>query len=281
MANGDVNSVRMIGAVLTKPAWAADLPRLVVGTLQRQQWGRWSTTVANAWGSVAIEAFSKRFERDPVAGRSQVGFEPGGSAQSLDWTKQATGGTVALGWPQGFAVGGNKAATTVKVTHEGSGKPWLTFTSKAAVPVLQPFSSGYRITKTVTPVEQKVKGAYSRGDVLRIKLDIDVQADATWVVINDPVPGGASILGSGLGRDSAMDTQSENTDERGWLAYQERSFEAYRAYYRYLPKGSFSVEYTVRLNNEGRFAMPVTRVEALYNPEMFGELPNAGVVVGP
>ncbi|WP_374593190.1 alpha-2-macroglobulin [Aquabacterium sp.] len=284
MSNGDVNSVRMIGAVLTKPAWATDLPRLVVGTLQRQQWGRWSTTVANAWGSVAIEAFSKRFERDPVAGRSQVGFEPGGtasSAQLLDWAKQASGGTVALGWPQGFAVGGNKAATTVKVTHDGSGKPWLTFTSKAAVPVLQPFSSGYRITKTVTPVEQKVKGTYSRGDVLRIKLDIDVQADATWVVLNDPVPGGATLLGSGLGRDSAMDTQSENADERGWLAYQERSFEAYRAYYRYLPKGAFSVEYTVRLNNPGTFGLPQTRMEAMYAPEMFGESPNAAVVVKP
>jgi uncharacterized protein YfaS (alpha-2-macroglobulin family) len=284
MANGDVNSVRMIGAVLAKPAWATDLPRLVTGTLQRQQWGRWSTTVANAWGSVAIEAFSKRFERDPVAGRSQVGFEPGGtasSAQSIDWARQASGGTVALGWPQGFAVGGNKAATTVKVTHEGSGKPWITFTSKAAVPVLQPFGSGYRITKTVTPVEQKVKGAYSRGDVLRIKLDIDVQADATWVVINDPVPGGASILGNGLGRDSAMDTDSEKQDDRGWLAYQERSFEAFRAYYRYLPKGAFSVEYTVRLNNPGTFNMPQTRMEAMYAPEMFGESPNAAVVVKP
>ena len=281
MSNGDVNSVRMILGALNKPGWAADMPRLVTGTLQRQQRGSWSTTVSNAWGSVAIEAFSKRFERDPVAGRSQVGFEPGGTSQSLDWAKQATGGTLALGWPQGFAVGGNKASTTVKVTHEGSGKPWITFTSKAAVPVLQPFSSGYRITKTVTPVEQKTKGVYSRGDVLRIKLDIDVQADATWVVLNDPVPGGASILGNGLGRDSAMDTQSENTDERGWLAYQERSFEAYRAYYRYLPKGSFSVEYTVRLNNPGTFGLPQTRMEAMYAPEMFGESPNAAVVVKP
>lgn len=288
MANGDVNSVRMIGAVLAKPAWASDLPRLVVGTLQRQQRGSWSTTVANAWGSVAIEAFSKRFEREPVAGRSQVGFEPGGAAPSvlsLDWARPEViangGGTLKLGWPRGFAVGGNKAASAVKVSHEGSGKPWLTFTSKAAVPVLQPFSSGYRITKTVTPVEQKLKGVYSRGDVLRVHLDIDVQADATWVVINDPVPGGASLLGSGLGRDSAIDTAAEQQDERGWLAYQERSFEAFRAYYRYLPKGMFSVEYTVRLNNPGTFNMPQTRIEAMYAPEMFGEAPNAAVVVKP
>jgi len=28
------------------------------------------------------------------------------------------------------------------------------------------------------------------------------------------------------------------------------------------------------LNNPGRFELPATRVEALYAPEMFGELPN-------
>lgn len=281
MANGDVNSVRMITAVLERAGWKDDLPRLVVGTLQRHQLGKWSTTVANAWGTVAVEAFSKRFEKDPVAGQSRVAFEPGDKAQAFDWSRSAAGGTVAMGWPTGFAVAGSKAPVNVRVQHEGSGKPWITFTSKAAVPVLAPFGSGYRITKTVTPVEQKAKGQYSRGDVLRVHLDIDVQADATWVVVNDPVPGGAAILGSGLGRDGTMETNTEQEDDRGWLAYQERSFEAYRAYYRYLPKGKFSIEYTVRLNNPGTFNMPQTRVEAMYAPEMFGESPNAAMVVKP
>jgi uncharacterized protein YfaS (alpha-2-macroglobulin family) len=295
MANGDVNSVRMIVGTLDKASWKDDMPRLVTGTLQRQQAGRWSTTVANAWGSVAIEAFSKRFEKDPVAGVSKAvvalgsasspaaasASPPSTPSQSLDWSRQPTGGTLSLGWPAGFAIGGNKADATVKLSHEGSGKPWVTFTSRAAVPVLAPFGSGYRITKTITPVDPKVKGQYSRGDVLRIHLDIDVQADATWVVLNDPVPGGASILGSGLGRDSAMDTGSEQDDDRGWLAYKERSFEAFRVYYRYLPKGRFNIEYTVRLNNPGSFGLPQTRMEAMYAPEMFGESPNAAVVVKP
>jgi len=157
----------------------------------------------------------------------------------------------------------------------------VTFTSKAAVPLQAPFSAGYRINKTVTPVQQKLKGVYSRGDVLRVRVEVDVQADATWVVVNDPVPGGATILGSGLGGDSIMDTASEQTDDSAWLAYQERTFEAFRAYYRYLPKGKFHIEYTVRLNNPGTFGLPPTRVEAMYAPEMFGEWPNAAVVVKP
>lgn len=281
MVNGDVNSTRMILAVLERSAWKDDLPRIVTGTLQRQQRGAWSTTTANAWGSVAMEAFSKRFERDPVAGVTRAGFEPGAASQSLDWRQSASGETWALGWPPGFAGGGSKADTALKLTHEGSGKPWLLFTSKAAVPLAAPLSSGYRITKTITPVEQKTAGQYSRGDVLRVRLQLDAQADMSWVVIDDPVPGGATLLGNGLGRDEQINRGGERQDGRAWLAYEERGFQGFRAYYRYLPKGAFSVEYTVRLNNPGRFGVPSTRVEAMYAPEMFGESPNAPVVVQP
>jgi uncharacterized protein YfaS (alpha-2-macroglobulin family) len=41
------------------------------------------------------------------------------------------------------------------------------------------------------------------------------------------------------------------------------------------------MEYTVRLNNVGDFALPPSRVEAMYAPEMFGEVPNARVQVVP
>ncbi|MCK9687398.1 alpha-2-macroglobulin family protein [Scleromatobacter humisilvae] len=281
MVNGDVNSVRMTMAVLDRKDWVEDVPRIVTGTLQRQQFGRWSTTVANAWGSVAMEAFSKKFESVPVKGVTRAGFGVPGAATSFDWARIPAGGSLPLGWPAGFAVNGNKADANLQVDHDGTGKPWVTVTSRAAVPVTVPFGSGYRIAKTITPVEQKAAGKWSRGDVVRVHLDIDVQADATWVVVNDPVPGGAALLGTGLGNDDQISTGTEKDDQRGWLAYQERSFEAFRAYYRYLPKGAFSIEYTMRLNNPGRFGMPQTRVEAMYAPEMFGESPNAAWTVQP
>jgi uncharacterized protein YfaS (alpha-2-macroglobulin family) len=295
MANADVNSTRMIVAALDLPGWRDDLPRLVVGTLQRQQRGHWSTTVANAWGSVAMSAFAKRFETTPVSGQSQAGFVPGGPQRSWAWADKGSGGgkeggkdggTLSLGWPTDAAV--KDGSATLQLTHDGAGKPWVTLTSRAAVPLKAAFSSGLRITRSVTPVEQQTAGRFTRGDVLRVHLDVDVQADATWVVLNDPIPAGATVLGNGLGRDNRMATEGaegpdggEQQDDRVWLAYQERRFDAFRAYYRYVPKGRFSVEYTVRLNNPGTFGMPATRVEAMYAPEMFGEWPNAPVVVAP
>jgi uncharacterized protein YfaS (alpha-2-macroglobulin family) len=106
------------------------------------------------------------------------------------------------------------------------------------------------------------------------RLEIDAQSDMTWVVVSDPVPGGATILGGGLGRDSQIATRGEQRSGSAWPAYEERGFEAYRAYYEYLPRGKHVVEYTVRLNNPGRFALPPSRVEAMYAPESFGESPN-------
>ena len=113
----------------------------------------------------------------------------------------------------------------------------------------------------------------------RVRLEIEAQSDMGWVVVTDPVPAGASLLGSGLGRDSAILTAGERRE--GWVApaYEERRFDAFRAYYSYVPKGTFVVEYTVRLNNSGSFVLPATRVEAMYAPEMFGELPNATLQV--
>jgi hypothetical protein len=180
---------------------------------------------------------------------------------------------LALPWPD--------QAETLTVTQAGGGRPWLTVQSLAAIPLKAPIRAGYSITRSVVAVEQKDKARWSRGDVMRVRLEIDAQSDMTWVVVSDPIPGGATLLGSGLGRDSGIATATEKRDGAAWAAYEERSFEAFRSYYGYMPRGKQVIEYTLRLSNPGRFTLPPTRVEAMYAPETFGELPNADVEVAP
>jgi uncharacterized protein YfaS (alpha-2-macroglobulin family) len=99
------------------------------------------------------------------------------------------------------------------------------------------------------------------------------------VVVDDPIPTGATVLGTGLGRDAKLLTQGERREGWVWPAYEERRSDAFRAYYRFVPKGQWTVEYTVRFNNPGRFELPATHIEALYAPEMLGDYPNAAVEV--
>jgi hypothetical protein len=150
-----------------------------------------------------------------------------------------------------------------------------------AIPLTVPFFSGYQLSKALTAVERREPHRWSRGDLVRVQLTIQAQSDMTWVVVNDPIPAGASHLGAGLARQSHMATQGEIRKGTAWPAFEERAFEGFRAYYVYVPKGTFVVEYTIRLNQSGWFQLPSTRVEALYAPEMFGELPNAPLEVQP
>ena len=168
----------------------------------------------------------------------------------------------------------------------GSGPPChrrfqLTLQSLAAVPLKAPVRAGYSVTRSVSAVEQKNKAGWSRGDVLGVRIEVDVQSDMTWVVVSDPVLGGATILGSGLGRDSAIATRTEQRAGTAWAAYEERSFAAFRNCFAHLPRGKHVIEYSVRLDNPGTFTLPPTRVEAMYAPESFGEVPNMALEVLP
>ena len=281
MTNGDVNTARLLLAVMDDAAWKDDIGKLAGGFIGRQKNGAWQTTTANLWGGLALERFSKTFESTPVAGittamlRQPAAGEMPATPRSavVDWTKAER--AMFLPWK-------TTARESLTVTHDGAGKPWLTLQSVAAVQLKAPFSAGYAIRKTITPVEQATAGKYTRGDVLRVTLEVNASADMTWVAITDPIPGGATILGSGLGRDSQIATQGEKRSGSagiGTPAFEERSFESFRSYYDYLPKGVVKMEYTVRLNNVGDFALPPSRVEAMYAPEMFGEMPNARVKV--
>jgi len=265
MSSADANANRLLLAMLDNPAWQEEMGRLARGALGRQRKGHWDTTVANVWGVLALEEFSRKFEATPVSGTSSASL--GNSSKSMAFAPDVLQGSVMLPWPRG--------ESELQLEHVGKGKPWVTVQSLAALPLKAPLSSGYRISKTITPVEQQKPGVWSRGDVYRVHLDLEAQSDMTWVVVDDPIPASATVLGNGLGRDSKILSSGEKRTGWVWPAFEERTFEAFRSYFEFVPKGKWSVEYTVRLNNAGQFNLPPTRVEAMYSPEMFGEAPNA------
>jgi uncharacterized protein YfaS (alpha-2-macroglobulin family) len=267
----DVNPLRLILTALDADSWRQDLPRIMKAALQRQRRGAWDSTISNAWGSVAVEKFAQRFEAEEVTGITTASLQA--ATQRIDWSQVQTERVVDLPWPP--------AADTLSLEHAGTGAPWAVIQSRAAIPLRQRLDAGYHVKKTVVPVEAKAAGAVSAGDVLRVRIAVQAQSDMTWVVIDDPIPAGASHVGTALARDSAI--VATEAEAEGWCApvFVERSFVAIHAYYACMPKGETIFEYTIRLNQAGTFHLPTTRIEALYSPEMFGELPNEPFAVLP
>lgn len=243
-------------------AWKADAPLITQGLVGRQNEGRWSTTVGNVWSTVALRRFQQQAEAGPVDGMTHATL--GRTTRDAPWTA-AKAPDMQFPWP---ALG---ARGTLQLRHDGTGQPWATVSVLAAARNAQPVAHGLVVRRTVRPVEQKRPGQWSVGDVYRVKLDLESTAPQTWVVVRDAVPSGATHLGRSLSRESKLARHGEV--QAGWLqpSYVERSTESYRAYFHYVPRGRWSVEYSVRLNNAGDLKLPPARVEAMYAPEVFGE----------
>jgi hypothetical protein len=197
----------------------------------------------------------------------------GRTAAALDWSSQPDGATVTLPWPAD--------AATLRLAHEGPGRPWVLLQARAAVPLKTPLRAGYAVTRNLVAVQRQDPARWTRGDIVRVRLEIEAASDRNWVVVDDPVPAGATVLGTGLARDSALATRGERRAGSAWPAFEERATTAFRSYFEFMPRGRHVVEYTLRLNHAGRFGLPPTRVEAMYAPEMQGEQPNAIWEVAP
>jgi len=272
MVSADVNANRLVLSLLDSTSWPGlneEVPKLMRGTLARQVQGHWDTTTANAWGTLALEKFAKKYEKTPVSGTTTVHL--GAENPKVNWSQNPAGQTLSLEWPTGKG--------ELQIDHTGAGKPWSIVKSQAALPLKAPLMSGYRIHKSWIPIDQKKPGQWTKGDIVRVHLELEAQADSSWVVLNDPIPAGASILGSGLGNDSSLVTQKEKKEGWVWSAFEERSFDSFKSYYEFVPKGKWTVEYTVRLNQGGTLNLPATRAESMYAPEFFGEIPNDPVQI--
>lgn len=301
MASPDSNAVRGIAALIDQPGWQRELPRLLRGVLARQQGGHWGTTTANTWGVLMLSKFARKFESQPVSGQTRIQLD-GSRTQPLtaDWAAleaarmkreaekaddvangraarpgpnsawQNNGDLFRFSWPE-------TGKGSVNLTHSGSGKPWVRIQTRAARPLKAPVNAGFGVLKSVSAIEQKQPGRWSRGDIARIRIEVNAPSQWTWVVVDDPIPAGSSILGGGLaGQDSGTSAALSTSDGDWWgrASFIERSFSSYRAYYEYFPRGKKIIEYAIRINNPGEFSLPPTRVEAMYAPENYGEFPN-------
>lgn len=279
LGSPDASAARLLLAAVDDPAWQDDLARLARGLLDRQREGRWDTTVANAWASVALARFAARREAAAVGGSTRLEFA--GEPRALAWAPSA--GRPGDSAAERFDV--PPTGGTLRVSHVGAGQPWITVQTHAALRLREPVAAGFRLERTLSAVVQREPGRWSVGDQVRVRLSIEAQTPMSWVVVADPVPAGAALLAgaSPVVAAAAAGGSTQGARPPGPLApdFEERAAAAYRAYFRQVPQGRFVVEYVMRLNQAGRFGLPSSRVEAMYAPDMYGELPASTLEVAP
>lgn len=267
MGSADQDASRFISYALDTESYNPDLGKMARSFVARMKDGKFSNTLANTYAYLSLKKFASTQEKEKVAGITNTKLVE--MLRTTEW-KDAAKEEHNLE----FSLASNKEQN-LQIKHNGSGKPWASIQVKAAVPLKKDWDNGISIRKTIQNIEKKnLLGGYSVGDIVRVKIQWELSAPRTWVVIDDAIPAGSTILGSGLGSDSQAAIEGEIQADY-WATYQERSFSGFKSYYEYLPAGKYSLEYTFRLNTQGKFELPPTRAEAMYSPDIFGETPNA------
>lgn len=268
MVSPTTNQARLILTVADLPQWADRIPSLMHGLLAQQYRGRWGTTTENSWVLLALEQVDQSEVLHGVT-QVQLGTAP---VKDILWTRKTTT-PVSHQWTW-------EQNAPVSVNNRTDAGLWMQLQSRAAVPVTEARMEGYRVERTVTPVQQATAGQWHVGDMYRVDLTIHAEHSSDWAVISDAVPAGASILGSGLGRDSEIAlAEQSTTSEDIYPSYVERLYSGYRAYVEYLPAGTSRISYRVRLNTAGQFALSPTEVEALYDASIQAQLPLEAMTV--
>ncbi len=269
MVSNDEAVLRALGTILGRPGWTNEGPKLMVGAALRQQRGHWDTTPANAWGAIVARRFAALYPATAISGTTTAML--GDVSRTQGWPMAL--GAAPLVLPAPFQ------PTPLWLSQSSGGGPWAVVSVKAAVPLLQPLFNGYKMEKSVSIVSQKIKGWLTRGDVIKVRITVDASAERNWIVVNDPVPPGATIIGTLGGQSTILAAATAGGGEGVQPDYVERGRDGWRGYFQWVPAGRFVVEYAMRLNGTGRFTLPPTRVEALYSPEIRAQVPNRGIEV--
>ena len=271
MSSADEASIKALLVTLGRPGWQDEAAKMMVGVALRQSRGHWDTTVANAWGAVAVRTFAGLYPAQAIGGTTTLRL--GATSIARSWPLAGDARSISLPLPA--------AATPLTLAQTGGNGPWAVVSVRAAVPLKTPVFAGYRATRSVAPVQVRKPGQLTRGDVLRVTITVDAAADRNWVVVDDPIPAGATIIGD-LANQSRMlgdDGANEGGTAGVQPSYIERRNDSWRGYFAWVPRGRFTVSYAVRLNGAGRFSLPPTRVEAMYSPSVRAQVPNAPMVV--
>lgn len=253
-----------------------ELPQKLTRHVSAAQQGRthWGNTQENLYCAQALIDYSEAYEREPVDLQVQatLGGQLLGKAELKPGSHPLLSAAIeAPGLQQ------------VRIEASGTGRGYASTRVQYIEPDGAPaVSAGLSVRRSyavqrdgrwqVLQPDARGELELRQGDLLRVDLDVDVPAPMTYVVVDDPVPGGIEPLNPELATTAGID---ETTLTAGaaypWPFYhRELRFEAVRHYADYVGQGQYRLSWFGQAIAAGSFAVPRSHVEQMYEPDVHG-----------
>ena len=239
--------------------------------------GEWGNTFTNAWTLNALAAYERSLK---------AAHEPLTLAATWD-THQAPLSLPALHSVAQARFDLSPALSAKPLTLAiPEGKSVLARVDARSWPRNRDFSGenkGYGIARTYSKLlpDGGTEGLnlLQVGDMVIVRLDVEVGGDDRYVAINDPLPAVFEAVNPDFDTQSHRDSEKAPAGIEPWYC-DHREIREDRALFftDYAPsKGKFSLSYLARVVAEGDAIAPPARIEAMYQPDKYGLTPTMRV----
>jgi uncharacterized protein YfaS (alpha-2-macroglobulin family) len=270
-----------------------DKPFKLVRTITAARGNRdhWENTQENLFCMKALADYAKKYESEEPRMRVSTSL----NAQSLGNAEftNVKGKPQTLSKPLDGVEPGTKSV--LSINREGTGRLYYGAQLRYALknPV-NDVNAGMEIRREYSVQKdnkwQVAKDSLNitRGDLVRVDLYLSLPSARSFVVVNDPLPGGLETVNRDLATSSKVDAEQAQYDQAGgsfwfkhsdWREYNASRWSFYhrelrhdsaRFYADWLEPGNYHLSYTAQAVATGTFAIPATLAEEMYDPDIYG-----------
>lgn len=251
------------------------IPKVVRWLVDRQKNGCWRTTQENLYVIDALVTYFRVFEKEEPKFRVEVFlagkqlmkelFE-GRSLRTAFHAASLSTLERSAEYPVEFLKDGpGRLYYTLRMNYYPRGE---TRAKEEGIAVMKQVDKFEQISSTLARIKV--------GTIAKVTLTISTNQSRNFVVVDDPIPAGLEIVNTSFQTTATQLGREETEESREWWwenPFRHREMYDDRALFfaDYLPPGVHTVTYLVRATSYGDFAMPATRAEGMYEPEVFGQ----------
>jgi uncharacterized protein YfaS (alpha-2-macroglobulin family) len=276
-------------AALQEPRWLAELGRGLMGARKN---GKFATTQEAGWALLALDDYRRVAEAEPARFEASLslGGEPLGAAR---FTGKPP---LSYGFARPLSALLRQGSEPLVFEKRGSGTLFyearLSYVRRELP--RQPLDAGFFIEKSLHSVRAEppkdvtagappgIASEVAAGDLVLVDLTLVVPAARRYVVIDDALPAGLEAIDPALlttadwlrstGRDDGAGASVYDAEPSYAPAYTRSEVRDDRVLFFVdeLPQGLWHYRYFARATTLGRFVLPPSHVEEMYQPEVFG-----------
>ena len=172
---------------------------------------------------------------------------------------------------------GNKS--TFEFAKQGSGTLYYTLGQYyTPASYTKPVNAGFTLTRSISTLDGKPVQEILTGERYKVTVIIDSAATRSFVVVEDFIPAGFSLVNTSLATESATQADLINADNNAFNRveqYQDRIY----GFADNLSAGKHTFSYLVTATTAGTYTYPAAWASQMYDPAVFGRNTTTSLVI--